>query len=332
MKIFRRLSSRVKTISKNSVLTIGIFDGCHLGHQKILQKLIRRSRQLGVPAGLMTFHPHPERILNHREIKLIQTMQQKLEYMKQAGLDYCLILPMNKKLAGLSGEEFVRKYLKEKLGVGEVVVGENFRFGHNQSCGIKELRRSGRQHGIKVTAVKSVIWHRQPVSSSLIRRLLEKGQIGQAARLLGRPYEIAGQVVRGKGFGRRLGFPTINLKTANEILPSGVYAGLATVGNRVYPAAINIGFRPTFGGKGPSVEAHLLHFQGSLYGRKVILKLYHRLRDEKKFSDTEALKNQIAADVEEVRKYFFRPDARRRQLDFFPVLSKYSFFKKYPVR
>ncbi|MGB9906071.1 MAG: bifunctional riboflavin kinase/FAD synthetase [Candidatus Saccharicenans sp.] len=304
MKVFRRLSTRLKKVSLNSVLAIGIFDGCHLGHQKILKKLLTRSRQLQVAAGLMTFSPHPDRVLNRKKINLIQTPRQKLAYLKKSGLDYCLILSLEQDLASLSGEQFARDILKEALGLQEVVVGQNFRFGHNRRCGVRELRAFGRRYGFRVSIIKPLRQDGQQVSSSLIRRYLQQGRVELAARLLGRPYEISGRIIRGRGFGRSLGFPTINLETANEILPAGVFLALVLIHNKTYPAVANIGFRPTFGGGRPSVEAHLLDFSGQLYGRRVSLRLLRKLRSERKFPSPEALRKQIGRDVARARKYF----------------------------
>lgn len=304
MKVFRRLSPRLKGLTAGSVLAIGVFDGCHLGHQKILKNLIKRGRQLGVATGLMTFSPHPERVLNHKKIPLIQTGRQKLDWLEKQGLDYCLILSLEKDLATLSGREFARKILGEQLGIREVVVGENFRFGHNRRSGVRELRDFGRSYGFRVTAVRPLKKYRTQVSSSLIRSLLEKGRVEQAARLLDRPYEIRGTIIRGRGFGRTIGFPTINLKTSNEILPPGVYLSLVKIGNTTYRAVANIGFRPTLGGRKSSVEAHLLDFSGRLYGREARLYLLKKLRDEKKFPSVEALVRQIAVDVSRARRLF----------------------------
>ena len=304
MKVFCRLSPRLQKISLNSVLAIGIFDGCHLGHQKILKKLLARSRQLGVSAGLMTFSPHPDRVLNRKKISLIQTPQQKLKYLAKAGLDYCLILSLERDLASLTGEEFAREILKKALGIQEVVVGQNFRFGHNRRCGVRELKVFGRRYGFRVSLIKPLGRNGQPVSSSLIRQFLQKGRVELAARLLGRPYEIQGLIIRGRGFGRRLGFPTINLETANEILPPGVFLAQVVINNKTYPAVANIGFRPTLGGGQPSVEAHLLDFSGQLYGRPVTLQLLRKLRSERKFPSLEALQEQIGRDVARARKYF----------------------------
>lgn len=304
MKVFRRLSPRLRGLTADSVLAIGIFDGFHLGHQKILKNVINQGRRLGVAAGLMTFSPHPERVLNHKKIPLIQTSRQKLEWLEKEGLDYCLILSLEKDLATLSGREFARKILREKLGISAVVVGKNFRFGHHRRCGVRELRVFGRRYGFRVMAVRPVTKGGTQVSSSLIRNLLKKGRVEQAASLLGRPYEIRGTIIRGRGFGRTLGFPTINLKTQNEILPSGVYLALVKIGNTTYRAVANIGFRPTFGGKQPSVEAHLLDFSGKLYSQEAGLYLIKKLRDEKKFPSVESLRRQIASDVSRARQLF----------------------------
>ncbi len=304
MKIFRHLSPRLKNITRDSILAIGMFDGLHLGHQRILKTVLRQARQQGCRSGVLTFFPHPDRVLNHQPVLLIQTTEQKLEYFRQLGLDYCLLLSLDRKLAGMSGREFVERVLKKTLQVREVVVGRNFRFGRHRLCGVRELKNFGSKLGIKILDLNPVRKSGQKISSSLIRRYLEKGEVEKAWKLLGKPYEITGLVVKGRGLGRKLGFPTINLKTKNEILPAGVFLSLVKTGKRILPAVSNIGFRPTFGSKKPSVEAHLLDFSGRLYNRSVSLYLLKKLRDEKRFPDHQALRRQIEKDVSWARRLF----------------------------
>lgn len=328
MRIFYRLTPQIKNFTQNSVLAIGIFDGLHLGHQKILKTVLTLARKENVSAGIMTFYPHPDRILNHQKIELIQTLDQRLKSLQKAGLDYCLILSLDRKLASLDGEAFVQLVLKETLGIKQVVVGENFRFGYQRRCGIQELRLFGRKYGFKVRTLKPVKKQGHLVSSSLIRRLLQAGKMEEAWKLLGRPYEIQGRVIKGEGIGRQLGFPTANLQTENEILPTGVYLSLAVFGKKILPSVTNIGFRPTFGGKKLLVEAHLLDFSGRLYGKKLSLFLLKKIRPEKKFSAAGKLQEQIKKDVELARKYFksktkINPEILDIQLD----LAEYKFFK-----
>ncbi|MBC7361108.1 MAG: bifunctional riboflavin kinase/FAD synthetase [Candidatus Aminicenantes bacterium] len=328
MRIFYRLTPHIKSITKNSVLAIGIFDGLHLGHQKILKTVVAKAKKENLPAGVMSFYPHPDRILNHQRIKLIQTLEQRLEFFRKFGLDYCLILSLDSEMASLSGEDFVRLILKDTLQIKQVVVGENFRFGHRRHCGVHELKSYGKKYGFKVRALKPIKKDGHLVSSSLLRRLLEAGRVEEVWKLLGRPYQIQGQVVKGEGVGQKLGFPTANLKTENEILPPGVYISKVAYRNEVFPSVTNIGFRPTFGGEKLLVEAHLLDFSGRLYGKKLSLFLLKKIRPEKKFSSVEKLKEQIGKDIQLAREYF--KQKRRTStdlLDFQPDLAKYKFFK-----
>jgi riboflavin kinase/FMN adenylyltransferase len=304
MRIFRRLSPGLKSISKESILTIGVFDGVHLGHQKILKAILAKAGQHNLRSGVMTFRPHPDRILNGKGLKLIQTEKQKLSFFETLGIDYCLILSLERDLASLSGQEFAQKILKQGLSIKEVIVGQNFRFGHRRHCGVKELKACGRKYHFRVSVIKPVRKANCRVSSSLIRHWLEKGQVDKAVELLGRPYEISGKIVKGQGIGRKLGFPTINLKTENEILPSGVYLSLAAIKNRIIPSVTNIGFQPTFGRQRSAVETHLLGLKGQFYNQPASIYLLKKLRPEKNFSSALELQKQIVKDVEQARQYF----------------------------
>ncbi len=304
MRIFHRLSPGLKSISQESILAIGIFDGLHLGHQKILRTLMTKAHQHHLRTGVMTFFPHPDQILNGQAIKLIQTEKQKLRFFEALGIDYCLILSFEQELASLSGQEFALKILKQGLGIKEVVVGQNFRFGHRRHCGVKELKAFGQKYHFRVSVIKPIKKDGYQVSSSLIRRWLEKGRVDKAEKLLGHPYEISGKIIKGQGIGQQLGFPTINLKTENEILPAGVYLSLAVIRDKIIPSVTNIGFRPTFNGQQPTVEAHLLDLTGRFYRQPASLYLLKRLRSEKKFSSNRELQKQITRDVERARNYF----------------------------
>jgi len=306
MRIFYRLESSIKKITRNSILAIGIFDGLHLGHQKILKTTVSRARKENLRSGVMSFYPHPDRALNHQKIKLIQTLEQKLEFFKNYGLDYCLIISLDPKIASSSGETFCRFILRNTLQVQHVVVGRNFRFGHRRHCGVKELRKFGQEYAFKVSTLKPVKKSGHLVSSSLVRRLLEAGRVEEASRLLGRPYEIRGEVVKGSGVGQKLGYPTANMQTDNEILPTGVFVTETVVQKKVIPSVTDIGFRPTFGAQELQVEAHLLDFTGDLHGQKISLLLLKKLRPEKRFSSVGKLKLQIARDVSLAREYFRR--------------------------
>jgi len=304
MKVFRHLSRKVRQQTAGSVLAIGIFDGFHRGHQKIIKKVKTVASSSGVAAGVLSFYPHPEKSLNGRSIKMIQTLEQRLQSFEQAGLDFCLLLDLDDGLSRLSGEEFARQIIKDSLGVQQVVVGSNFRFGYRRQCGVRDLERFGRLFGFKVTILEPATSGGRPISSSLIRKLLEGGRIEEANKLLGHPYEIRGRVVSGDRLGQRLGFPTINLKTENEIAPPGVFITLTELNGKTFPSVSNIGVRPTVGGAVSRVESHLLDVTLRVYRQKASLFLLKKIREEKRFDSLQALKEAITRDINLARKFF----------------------------
>ena len=306
MKVFHHLSRRVRPETAGSVLAIGIFDGFHRGHQKIIKKVKAEASSKGAAAGVLSFSPHPEKVLNGRPIKMIQTLEQRLRSFERAGLDFCLLFDLDNGLSRLSGEEFARQIIKDSLGVQQVVVGRNFRFGHQRQCSVDELKLFGHLFGFKVTILEPARSGGRPISSSLIRKLLESGRIEDANKLLGHPYEISGRVVSGDRLGQRLGFPTINLETENEITPTGVFITLTEISGKIFPSVSNIGIRPTVGGTVRRVESHLLDINLKVYRQKVSLFLLKKIREEKKFDSVQALKEAIARDINLARKFFER--------------------------
>jgi len=304
MKVFHHLSRRVRPETTGSVLAIGIFDGFHRGHQKIIKKVKAEASLKGVAAGVLSFSPHPEKALNGRPIKMIQTLEQRLRSFERAGLDFCLLFDLDNGLSRLSGEEFARQIIKDSLGIQQVVVGRNFRFGHQRQCGVDDLKKFGHLFGFKVTVLEPARSGGRPISSSLIRKLLESGRIEEANKLLGHPYEISGRVVSGDKLGQRLGFPTINLETENEITPAGVFITLTEINRKIFPSVSNIGIRPTVGGTVRQVESHLLDIALKVYQQKVSLFLLKKIREEKKFDSIQALKEAMARDVNLARKFF----------------------------
>lgn len=306
MKVFHHLSRRVRPETAGSVLAIGIFDGFHRGHQKIIKKVKAEASSKGAAAGVLSFSPHPEKALNGRPIKMIQTLEQRLRSFERAGLDFCLLFDLDNGLSRLSGEEFARQIIKDSLGIQQVVVGRNFRFGHQRQCSVDELKLFGHLFGFKVTILEPARSGGRPISSSLIRKLLESGRIEDANKLLGHPYEISGRVVSGDRLGQRLGFPTINLETENEITPTGVFITLTEISGKIFPSVSNIGIRPTVGGTVRRVESHLLDINLKVYRQKVSLFLLKKIREEKKFDSVQALKEAIARDINLARKFFER--------------------------
>lgn len=289
---------------RGAAVAIGNFDGLHVGHKRILSRLRALAEGEGFRSLVLTFFPHPARAVAGLDIPLVQTLDQRLDGFRRAGVDGVVVVPLDRALFGLSGPAFAESVLARSLRARAVVVGANFRFGRGRACGAADLIGLGREFGFAVLAVPPVVRDGRSVSSSLIRRLLAAGDVSAAARLLGAPYEIEGRVVPGEARGRALGFPTANLLTANEILPSGVFLTVAAVACRTFPSLTNIGVRPTFGKNPPGVETHLLGFEGDLYGRIVRLAFVRKLRNERRFPTAEALVRQVGRDLFAARAAF----------------------------
>jgi len=303
MKVLRGLQER-PAFPKGTVVAIGNFDGLHLGHQKILRVLLDKSRKMGLASLVLTFSPHPERILQRGHTAMIQTLDQRLAGIRAAGADAVVIAAFDRGFAGLTAAEFASRVIVSRLRAKAVVVGENFRFGKSREGDINDLRRLGHELGFAVHPVPSAIRNGKVISSSLIRRYLNEGRIASANGFLGRPYEITGRVVSGSGRGRGLGFPTANIKPLNEILPRGVYITVADIRGRSHPSLANIGHRPTFGAGRLQVEVHILDFKGPLYRRRVALRFLRRIRGEKKFADPEGLIHQVQQDIRFAHVFF----------------------------
>ncbi len=289
-----------------TVVTVGNFDGVHLGHQQIVRGVAKRARAMDAMAAAVTFDPHPLKILRPAEAPpLISTLAQRLAGLDELGLDAVLLLKFDVALSRLSPEEFVRRILVERLRAAAILVGENFRFGHKHAGDVKLLAEFGRQHDFTVVTVPPVVVRGKVVSSTAIRNAVSEGRAEHAARLLGRPFELTGEIRRGTGQGSRLVFPTLNLTPEQELLPGkGVYATETEVRGRWYRSATNVGVRPTFAGGPLSVESHLLNFSKKIRGGAMKVRFWKRLRDERKFSGPKALRAQIARDIAQTRRFF----------------------------
>lgn len=311
------------------VLTIGNFDGVHRGHQRILARVVRQARARRGTAVALTFDPHPARVLGRPVPPLLTTLAQKLTLLEAAGLDFALVLPFTRVLSRLSPRQFVEEIVGRRLGTRALYVGSNFRFGHRAAGDVRALRALARELGFAMEVVPRVKVGGQTASSTLIRRLLAAGRVRPAARLLGRPFALTGDIRPGQGRGAPLGFPTLNLVPEQECLPArGVYVTQTLVAGKAFPSATNVGVRPTFapkapargwpasgghppradGGQGLVVESHLLGFERTLKQGRLEVRFHERLRPEKKFSSPTALRAQIRRDVERARRAF----ARRR--------------------
>jgi riboflavin kinase/FMN adenylyltransferase len=289
------------------VVTVGNFDGVHRGPQALVCAVVARARETGGVSVVLTFDPHPARVLGSgRAPAALTTLAQKEELLALLGVDRLAVLPFDAGVARLSPDAFAREVLAGALGARYVVVGESFRFGHRREGDAVSLAALGVGLGFSVLARPPVLEQGSPVSSSRVRDELARGDVRTARAMLGRPYFVDAPVVRGDGRGRTIGVPTANLLPENEILPArGVYAGRCRVrAGAWHPAVVNLGQRPTFGGEHATVEAHLIDFDGDLYGARLRLEFHERLRGEQRFDDGEALVARIREDVAQARALF----------------------------
>ena len=294
---------------KQPVLALGNFDGLHRGHRKILDRLQRVARERRATSVVMTFDPHPPRVVRpDKAPPLLMTKAQKLEGLAQAGVDGAAIVRFTHELSQWEPETFVRTVLVEWMRVSEVWVGANFLFGHDRSGNFSLLRTLGARYGFKAEKIDPVRYKDFVVSSTRVRRLISEARVDEAAALLGHAYVVDGVVVRGEQRGRTLGFPTANLCTENELVPPhGVYATSAILDGIVMPSVTNIGTRPTVDASGrTSIETHIFDLDRDLYGAPLRLAFVQRLRDERAFESLDLLKSQIAADCARARVLFDR--------------------------
>jgi len=287
------------------VLTIGNFDGVHLGHQALFQLVINRAREMKGTSIVYTFVPHPLRVIApERAPKMITTYKEKIRLIEQSGIDLIICTHFTKSFANLSAEDFTREILCNTLHIKEIFIGSNYLFGKGRKGTPDLLKRFGRRCGFKVNIIDEIKIDNVIVSSSKIRNLIAKGRVDEASKLLGRNYSIEGIVVEGTKRGSSLlKFPTANLLTPNELIPKdGVYAVTVEIGEKTYIGATNIGFNPTFPDKRFSIETHILDFNGNLMGKTLRLNFIKRIRDEIKFSSVGELANQIKTDIEMIRQ------------------------------
>jgi len=284
---------------KNAVVVIGVFDGLHIGHQKLIKSAVRRAKKLGVPCTVMTFFPHPVHVLRPEiNLPFIVSLLHRFALIEQLGADACLVVRFTKTFARKSAAVFVEDFLIGNLRPLEVFVGGEFSFGKNREGSIAFFREAGRRHGFKVNTVTSVMKGRKKIGSSQIRRHVAAGRLDGAKELLGRNVAVMGIVKKGDGRGRTLGFPTANIyPDARIVLPAGVFAVRVRVGGKMYKGMANVGRRPTFRGeKRVSVEIHLFDFHGSLYGQTMIVEFIKKIRNERTFASERRLAAQIRRD------------------------------------
>jgi riboflavin kinase/FMN adenylyltransferase len=280
----------------------------HRGHLKIIERVKRGAAEHGGTPMAMTFDPHPPRVVRpDKAPPLLMTKAQRLEALHRAGIMCVAVVRFTPELSQWDPETFVRTVLADWLRVSEVWVGANFLFGQGRSGNFTTLRTLGQRYGFRADKIDPVRYKDFVVSSTRIRRLVSEARVDEAGALLGHPYYVDGTIVEGRRRGREIGFPTANLATENELLPPhGVYATTLTVGGIVHAGITNIGLRPTFGETAPTIETHLLRYDGDLYGQRVRLGFVLRLRDERRFEDVDALRSQIEADQRRAERLFSR--------------------------
>ena len=301
MKIVRSLDKLVP--GPPSVVIVGVFDGVHLGHQTIMRIVKADALERNARAVAVTFDRLPEELTHpETEARYITTLDQKLELIAEQGMDQAVVMRLEQRLLDMPAERFITDVLCEKLRTTQLVVGTNFAFGKGREGNLDLLRRAGHDLGFEVVGVSPIKLDGFPVSSTVIRRLLSKGDVERANELLGRPFALEGEVVPGEGIGQALGFPTANIRVPErQVIPAkGVYAATVRLDDGRWIGAMNIGTRPTVDGAGVVVEVYIVGFSGNIYGKKLKLEFHHRLRDELRFADIEALKRRIREDVDRI--------------------------------
>ncbi|MEP6920893.1 MAG: bifunctional riboflavin kinase/FAD synthetase [bacterium] len=300
-------------IQRPTVLTLGVFDGLHLGHQLIMRTVVERARAIGAVPTAITFDPHPRAVLHPASSPpLLQTLDQKVEGFGVLGIEQTIVVRFTEEFSKINARDFLEDVVKDRLQAHEVYLGRGFAFGHNREGNIDLLQRVSKELGFVAGEVPEVRLRGQRVSSSKIRELLSTGHVNLARRMLGRPYGVEGRVVRGNERGHTLGFPTANLHPQNRVIPAhGVYVTGTLIDGQWRRSVTNVGTRPTFeSGTEPSVETFVINWAGDLYGDVIRVRFLYRLRDEKKFASLESLKTQIEKDVIRAENYFERAGAR----------------------
>ena len=301
-------------IARPTVLTLGVFDGLHLGHQLIMQTVVARARAAGAVPTVITFEPHPREVLHPESAPpLLQTFDQKIEALGVLGIEQTIVIHFDKQFAQIRAQDFLRDAVVDRLHAKEVYLGCGFAFGHDREGNIDLLRSVSQSLGFFADEAPEVRLRGRRVSSSRIRELLQHGRVNLARRMLGRPYGVEGRVVRGAERGATLGFPTANLHPQNRVIPrNGVYVTSALIEGQWRRSVTNVGTRPTFeSAAATSVETFVMNYSGDLYGDVVRVRFLHRLRDEQKFGSVDELKAQIERDVMRAKNYFKRAGVRR---------------------
>ncbi|WP_420401817.1 bifunctional riboflavin kinase/FAD synthetase [Flagellimonas sp.] len=292
--------SQFTDTSFNTAVTIGTFDGVHIGHGKILERLINNAKNAGLKSVVLTFFPHPRMVLQKdTDIKLLNTLEEKTKILEAMGLDYLIVHPFTKEFSRLSATEFVRDILVNSIKTKKIIIGYDHRFGRNRNANIQDLISFGNALDFEVEEIPAQEINDVSVSSTKIRNALQEGDIVTANNYLSYPYMLTGTVKKGKGLGKQFGFPTANLDIAEKykLIPkNGVYVVKSHWDDKDYFGMMNIGYNPTVSGKKKSIEINFFEFDGNLYDKKIQVDLLHRIRDEHKFDSVQELQEQLKKD------------------------------------
>lgn len=311
MKIFHGTENA--NIARPTVLTLGVFDGLHLGHQRIMQTVVDRAKAVGGVATAITFDPHPRAVLHPESAPpMLQTLDQRLANFEVLGIEQAIVIHFDRQFAAQPAEDFLSTIVRDRLHAKEVYLGKGFAFGKDRGGNIDLLRQMSGELGFFADEVDEVQLRGERISSSKIRELLADGRVNLTRRMLGRPYGVEGVIIRGNRRGHTIGFPTANLKPHNRVIPRfGVYATSTLVDGTWRRSITNIGVRPTFEKDvEPSIETYIFDFDGELYGDVLRVRFLHRLRDERKFNGIDELKAQIEKDTRRALNYFGRAGVR----------------------
>ena len=304
MRVFRSYS---RPVPGPTAIAIGNFDGVHRGHGALLERLCDVARESRLPPTILTFEPHPREFFSPASAPArLSTLREKLELLADAGVEQAMVCRFNKAFAALSADQFIEQVLIGGLRARHLIIGDDFRFGKGRAGDFALLQVAGRQFGFSVEAMGSITVDDERVSSSGVRAALAAGDMEHAARLLGRPYIIDGKVTQGQQLGRQWGFPTANIRIKHNPLPmTGVFAvEVGGLGDKLLPGVANLGIRPTVGGTRPLLEVHLFDFDRDIYGAHISVRFVHKLRNEQRFPNFDALKAQIADDAATARAFF----------------------------
>lgn len=298
MKIFNNIQSY--SSEKESILTIGTFDGVHIGHNKILTKLVEESKKNNLSSLIMTFFPHPRMVLQKsQEIKMIDTIDEKIHLFEKTGVDNLIIQPFDENFSKIRAKEFVEEILVKKLKIKHIIIGYNHRFGKDREASVDDLKKFGLNYMFTVEEIAAQEIHSIAISSTKIRNAILKGEIKKCNEYLGRNFMLTGEVVHGDGLGKKINFPTANIEIPEtyKIIPkNGVYLVKAIINSEIYFGMMNIGVRPTIGGKNKSLEIHFFNFKDNIYNKTFSVEIICKIRDEEKFSSIDELKIQLKKD------------------------------------